>query len=109
MVALAPSELVRIAETARARLIRDLPARALRPGLLMSSLGSWSFPRSRSASLHEHLSDDRGWIGNDLLSELASQSAQNAVLGFQDLGLVLSHTCLNEVEAFDHHAPEERS
>ncbi len=27
------------------------------------------------------LSDDRGWIGDDLLAELASQSVQNAVLG----------------------------
>ncbi len=53
------------------------------------------------------LSGDDGWIGDDLLAELASQSVQNAVLGFQYLGLVLSHTCLDEVEAFDHDAPEE--
>src|SRR4051812_9117669 len=51
------------------------------------------------------LSDDGGRIGNDLLAELASQSVQNALLGFQYLCLVLSHTCLSEVEAFDHHAP----
>jgi hypothetical protein len=54
------------------------------------------------------LSDDGGWIGEDLLAELASQSVQNAVPGFQYLRLVLSHTSLDEVEAFDHHAPEER-
>jgi hypothetical protein len=53
-------------------------------------------------------SDDGGWIGEDLLAELASQSVQNAVPGFQYLRLVLSHTSLDEVEAFDHHAPEER-
>ncbi len=53
------------------------------------------------------LSDAGGWTGDDLLAELASQSMQNAVLGFQYLRLVLSHTCLDEVEAFDHHAPEE--
>ena len=50
---------------------------------------------------------DGGWIGNDLLAELASESVQNAVLGLQDLGFVLSDTRLDEVEAFDHHAPEE--
>src|SRR5580704_17477128 len=53
------------------------------------------------------LSDDGRWIGYDLLAELASQSVQNAVLGFQDLHLILSHACLDEVEAFDHYAPEE--
>ena len=42
-----------------------------------------------------------GWIGDDLVAELASQSVQNAVLGFQYPGLVLSHTCLDEIEAFD--------
>jgi hypothetical protein len=31
------------------------------------------------------LSDDGRWIGDDFLAELASQSVQNAVLGFQDL------------------------
>src|SRR2546421_4320956 len=54
------------------------------------------------------LSDDGGWIGDDLLAELASQSVQDAVLGFQYPRLVLSHTSLDEVEAFDHHAPEAR-
>ena len=53
------------------------------------------------------LSDDGRWIGDDVLAELASQSVQNAVLGFQDPRLVLSHPCLDEVEAFDHYAPEE--
>jgi len=37
------------------------------------------------------LSDDGRWIGDDFLAELASQSVQNAVLGFQDPRLVLSH------------------
>jgi hypothetical protein len=54
------------------------------------------------------LSADGGWIGDDLLAELAGQSLQNTVLGFQYLRFVLSHACLDEVEAFDHHAPEER-
>ncbi len=53
------------------------------------------------------LSDASGWIGDDLLAELTSQSAQYVVLGFQYLRLVVSHTYLDEVEAFDHHAPEE--
>ncbi len=53
------------------------------------------------------LLDAGGWIRVDLLAELASRSVQNAALGFQYLRLVLSHTYLDEVEAFDHHAPEE--
>ena len=69
--------------------------------------------RQRSLKAHavplsmNTLSDDGGWIGDDLLAELASQSVQDAVLGFQYPRLVLSHTSLDEVEAFDHHAPEE--
>ena len=54
------------------------------------------------------LLDGVGWTGDDLLAELTSQSVQDAAFGFQYPRLVLSHTCLDEVEAFDHHAPKER-
>src|SRR5947208_7831095 len=70
------------------------------------SLICFSFWLDSTLSMNT-LSDDGGWIGDDLLAELASQSVQDAVLGFQYPRLVLSHTSLDEVEAFDHHAPEE--
>src|SRR5439155_11280758 len=69
--------------------------------------GRSRYPRCTKTLSMNTLSDDGGWIGDDLLAELASQSVQDAVLGFQYPRLVLSHTSLDEVEAFDHHAPEE--
>ena len=78
------------------RTVREIQPRRMRHGLVLLR--------------HQILSMNTlsgGWIGDDLVAELASQSVQNAVLGFQYPGLVLSHTCLDEIEAFDHHAPEE--
>ena len=78
-----------------------------RAAVACAHASSFETPASR-APLHEHRLGAGGWIGNDLLTELTSQPAQNAVFGFQYFLLVLSHAGLDEVEAFDHHAPEER-
>ena len=55
----------------------------------------------------------RCWDGcghwDELLAELAGESAQRSLLGLEHLGFVLLQAVLDVVDALDHDAPEQRS
>ena len=52
---------------------------------------------------------DGGGHWDELLAELAGESAQRSLLGLEHLGFVLLQAVLDVVDALDHDAPEQRS